>query len=119
MKIFFCSNWFALILIILFVGFDIAIHIPIVNIESNYFGAMVGFIGVIATFVVIGNYAQVKDMERRFDKSIEDIETKVNESLIAMRDIQDKTGEIAGLVGKASDYEPLIQKLKKEGYYPE
>ncbi len=34
------------------------------------------FIGILATFIVIGNYAQVKNLENEFKKTINDIEKK-------------------------------------------
>jgi hypothetical protein len=113
MKSFFYSNWFALIIIIVLIGFDIAIHIPVINIECNYFGAMIGFVGVLATFVVISNYAQVKEIEKKFDKAIADTERRFNESLA---EIEEKIERVNELVGEAKDYASLMQKLKGEGH---
>jgi hypothetical protein len=76
-----CSSYWILGIVILLIGFDIAIHIPIIDIKCSYFGAIIGFVGVLATFIVVSNYAQVRDVERKTNKTIKDTEKKFKEEL--------------------------------------
>lgn len=64
-------NWFIVGVIIILIGFDIYIHIPIVDIKCSYFGAIMGFVGILATFIVVGNFAQVKDIEGKFNDKVD------------------------------------------------
>ena len=41
----------------------------------------VAVIGIIATFIVISNYAQVKDIENKFEKAIKDIKTEFGDKI--------------------------------------
>jgi hypothetical protein len=68
------NNWYIVGIIIILIGFDIFIHIPIVDIQSSYFGAIIGFVGVLATFIVVSNYAQVKDIEKKFNERANKLE---------------------------------------------
>jgi len=74
MKNIFNNNWFIVFILIILIGFDIFIHIPIIDIESNYFAAIMGFVGILTAFIVIGNYAQVKDTENKFRDKTKDLE---------------------------------------------
>ena len=73
------NNWFIVGIIIVLIGFDIFIHIPIIDIKSSYFGAIIGFVGILATFIVVSNYAQVNNIEKKFDERIKKYDTKISE----------------------------------------
>jgi uncharacterized membrane protein (DUF485 family) len=73
------SNWFIVFIVIILIGFDIFIHIPIVDIQSNYFGAMLGFVGVLAAFIVVSNYAHAEKLEEKFERQAKEIEKKFDE----------------------------------------
>jgi hypothetical protein len=64
----------------------------------------VTFIGIVAAFVVVGNYAQVKDIERKFDEKINDLKVvfkneteSVNRELRKSSYKKDLEGNIAAL----------------------
>jgi len=80
------NNWFIVGIIIILICFDIAIHIPIIDIKCNYFGAMISFIGILATFIVISNYVQVKDIKEETNKQISSMKTEFDKIKI----IEDK-----------------------------
>jgi hypothetical protein len=71
------SGWFCVGIIIILLGFDFACHIPCLSVTSNYVGAILAFVGILATFVVVGNYAQVKDLEHRYLREIETVSEEV------------------------------------------
>jgi len=75
------NNWFVVGIIIILIGFDIFIHIPIIDIKCNYFSAMIGFVGVLATFIVVSNYAQVKEIERKTNTQLSIIKNDFNEKI--------------------------------------
>jgi uncharacterized membrane protein len=84
------KNWFIVGIIIILIGVDISIHIPIIDIKSSYFGAIISFIGIIATFIVIGNYAQVHNIKEEYnnyqkttDKKIEQLEQLASKAAAA------------------------------------
>ena len=67
--------WIVSILIILLV-IDIAVHIPHVVIDEQ--NLVLGFIGAIATLVVVSNYMQVLEIRREFESKVSGVESKVS-----------------------------------------
>ena len=49
--------------------------------------AMITFIGIIATFIVVGNYSQIRDIKEEFKKREEEIEHLKRESAKLQKDI--------------------------------
>jgi len=47
------------------------------NVETVSIGIVLGFVGILATFIVVSNYAQVKDIERKFDKKIKEVDKRI------------------------------------------
>ncbi|MDR0575613.1 MAG: hypothetical protein LBG96_16600 [Tannerella sp.] len=59
------SHWFLIGIIIILLGANIFFSINQV-IEPNNIALILGFVGILATFIVIGNYAHIKDIEGKF-----------------------------------------------------
>jgi hypothetical protein len=74
------NNWFIVGIIILLIGFDIFIRIPIVDIQSSYFGAIMGFVGILATFIVVSNYMQVKEIKDEFNARVGELDKAQKET---------------------------------------
>jgi hypothetical protein len=73
-----CNNWLIVGVVIILLGFDFYCHIPTIDISN--IGLVLSFIGVLATFVVISNYAQVHKIERKvenFDKEIRKLKKEI------------------------------------------
>jgi len=68
------NKYFIQGLAIIILGFIFACLFPIIKIEGNEVSIVLGFVGVIATFIVVSNYAQVKDIEKKFNDKISVIE---------------------------------------------
>jgi uncharacterized membrane protein (DUF485 family) len=100
------GNWFIVGIIILLIGFDIFIHIPIVDIQSSYFGAIMGFVGILATFIVVGNYAQVKDIKDEFKTKVDEFKTKMKESEIKIEEIEKESNKVIN--EKIKDYSHTV-----------
>jgi hypothetical protein len=69
-----CNYWFLWGIIIILLGMIIFCLVPRMDIKDNYTGAVLGFVGILATFTVMGNYAQVVEIKREFKKKIEESE---------------------------------------------
>jgi len=41
---------------------------------------ILAFVGILATFVVVSNYAQLKDIENKFDKKIKEVQSKIDKN---------------------------------------
>jgi hypothetical protein len=54
------------IIIIVLLGIDICLHIDLVTITDQ--NIILTFIGILATFVVVSNYWQVKSIQDEFDE---------------------------------------------------
>jgi len=62
--------WLMLILSVLLI-FDICVHIDVNFLSENTI--IVGFIGILASIIVIGNLTQVYSIKNDFDKKVDDI----------------------------------------------
>jgi len=78
-KSIFSRNWYLIIIIIILLGVIIFCSIPKMDIENNYIGAILGFVGIMATFIVVGNYALVYQIRKDFDSSINNLELRIKE----------------------------------------
>lgn len=52
-------------MIIIILGIVLFSCIPAINTGDKYAGAILGLVGVLTTFIVVSNYAQVKDIESK------------------------------------------------------
>jgi hypothetical protein len=68
------SQYFLLGVIIILLGTIIFCLIPKIDISNNYVGIILSFVGIAATFVVVSNFAQVKDIEGKFESKVKEIE---------------------------------------------
>ena len=55
-------------------------QIPYFRVNDNYVGLVIGFVGVLATFVIVGNYAQVNSIERKIDNIERDIQNAFDDA---------------------------------------
>ena len=88
----FANNWL-LGMLILLVGIDICCHISYSVVESE--NIVLLFVGILATFVVVSNYIQVKEAERKFEYTSENMREDFNDKINDLNtDINQKFGEI-------------------------
>lgn len=84
------NNYFAWgVVIILILGIILFNSIPVIS-NPNDISLVLSFVGILATFIVVGNYLQVKDVEKKFDESIKIVEKKLDESIKKSEDITKK-----------------------------
>jgi hypothetical protein len=74
--------WLILIIIVL-LGIDICFHISPCTITDT--SIVLTFIGILATFVVISNYAQVLSIEKKFNDEVKQIKLENKTNLEAMQ----------------------------------
>jgi uncharacterized membrane protein YgaE (UPF0421/DUF939 family) len=80
------NYWFVLSLIVI-LGLGIVLFYNICEIkEERYVGFILGFVGVLTTFIVIGNYAQVIEIRNEFKEKVEDLRTEFNNSIDKLKD---------------------------------
>jgi hypothetical protein len=65
--------------VILLLGTDIALHISCEVITSDHI--ILVFVGILATFIVVSNYAQVKEIENKFDRKAKELEDILDERI--------------------------------------
>ncbi|MDR1760977.1 MAG: hypothetical protein LBR55_00860 [Bacteroidales bacterium] len=71
------SYYFLIGVIIILLLTIIALHIECLAINDS--SIILAFVGILATFVVISNYTQVKDIERKFENKTESFDKKIKE----------------------------------------
>jgi hypothetical protein len=90
------NHWFLWGIIIILLGTIIFCLIPEMDITDNYASVVLGFVGILATFIVISNYAQVKEvkdessaqitsikdnLEKEYKKRITELNNSVDEKI--------------------------------------
>jgi hypothetical protein len=50
------------------------------NVEIVSVSIILAFVGILATFIVVGNYSQVKEIEGKFDEKVKILDTKQKET---------------------------------------
>jgi hypothetical protein len=93
-KIIFCrilSQYIPLGLIIILLGIDICLHISDTVIKDDHI--ILVFVGILATFVVISNYAQVREVKDNFAKQVRDasdvLEKRFNDRILEYDNIME------------------------------
>ena len=71
-------NYFLWGITIIILGFTFACQIPYFKLEDNYVGLVLGFVGILATFIVVSNYAQVQSIKDEFGKKVAKVEDDFN-----------------------------------------
>jgi hypothetical protein len=79
------GNYWLSIIIIVLIGISICLNISRTIIDSQ--NLVIGFIGALATFIVVSNYMQVKEIKDEFDRHVKDIEGKIESKV---KDIENK-----------------------------
>lgn len=116
------ANWIIIVLLIILIGTDIFIHLPFISIESNYCAIVLGFVGILATFVVISNYAQVKDIERTFENKIDEINNKMGtidqklEEINNNQSLMDGSELVANALINACQTDEVIKAISHNGW---
>ncbi|MDR2407952.1 MAG: hypothetical protein LBE13_07565 [Bacteroidales bacterium] len=73
------SQYFLLGLIIILLGFIFASKFEYFEYKENYVGLILAFVGILATFIVVSNYAQVKEAKDEFSTKVKEAEKKFDE----------------------------------------
>jgi hypothetical protein len=94
---------FGISLILLGISIFLNISQTVITNES----VVLTFIGILATFIVVGNYTQVTDIRNNTNKQITDLETKT----------QKKIDELDLLILNFNKTSEKIEKLELETYY--
>lgn len=71
------SNWFSVFVLLYLVVATFVVYIKGVDSFSSE-SLIISFVGILATFVVVSNYAQVKAIEDKFNSKLEEMEQKFN-----------------------------------------
>jgi hypothetical protein len=62
----FWDNWFVWGIGIILLGAGLFFMIPVI--QDNYIGGILGFVGILATFIVVSQYIQVKEVKDEFHR---------------------------------------------------
>jgi peptidoglycan hydrolase CwlO-like protein len=93
MKDFFyhCISYWILGILIVFLGIDIALHISCKVVTSDHI--VLTFVGVLATFIVVSNYAKVRETKREFEKKIDEVKIVQAEAQKKLEQLDEKVEE--------------------------
>jgi hypothetical protein len=112
-------HWFLFGIVIIILLAILGSQIPKMDFESNYVALVLGFIGVLTTFIVVGNYAQVKEIEKTFEKETKKIkmgfEIKIQEIEDKNKDIISKTKNLQ--VGLCMNYADLYKSNSQDSSF--
>jgi hypothetical protein len=105
--------WVGVIIILL--GAILFALLPCMQFDGNYTGLILSFVGIMSTFVVISNYAQVKDVESSTMERIRELENK-NTTLIARLETLNK--EYSSVIEESYKTQKSIYEQQIRSYYP-
>ena len=116
-KEFLTNNWFLFFLLVILLGFDIYSRISFVCITNE--SIVLVFVGILATFVVVSNYAQVKDIRDEMAREIKSLEDIIERQNRAQNDIiesiaTDKLQLTPSEIAKVKDEVRKILEKEKE-----
>lgn len=104
-----------IVLIVLFILITSGILAPIVQhfgVEDN--NIIITFIGVLATFVVVGNFAQVSEIRHRMEQDLEQKKEDIIKAQIDIATLKDKLGEVkTALTSHEENRQNDINNLKQ------
>jgi hypothetical protein len=69
---------------------------------------VLGFVGIAATFIVVSNYAQVREIERKFENKVNEIEGNVNNT------INERLQEFSKVETRITDAEKNVKDLEQK-----
>lgn len=79
--------------------------------KINDNNVIIGFIGVLATFVVVGNYAQTVDMRNQTENKIKKLEEQLNEAKKQLGDAEKLNSELSETIASFENkYDVVIKK---------
>lgn len=79
--------------------------------KINDNNVIIGFIGVLATFVVVGNYAQTVDMRNQTENKIKKLEKQLNEAKKQLGDAEKLNNDLAETIENFKNkYDTIIKK---------
>ncbi|MDR1542866.1 MAG: hypothetical protein LBS50_00355 [Prevotellaceae bacterium] len=102
------SNFWVVFILICLLVIDIAFHISHSVFDSQ--NLVLGFVGILATFIVVSNYMQVKEIEKVFDKKNIELQSKIDEKI---RIIESETLKIQNEVWANLVESLLIQAISQ------
>ena len=89
----------------------IALGICFEKLKINDSNVIIGFIGVLATFVVVGNYAQTADMRDRTENKITELEGKLKEAKSQLEDAKKLNNDLSVTIENFKNkYDIVIKK---------
>jgi len=65
------------------------------------------FIGILATFIVVGNFAQVSEIRNNFDKQVHELEFKM----------QNKIDQLKSLFDEVNETKTKLTEIQNDTYY--
>ena len=106
------------IVIVVFVFLSLILKLFNVTFDASSGEAIVlAFFGIIATFIVIGNFSQVKEVEERMKEDYKDfkdeIDNRITKKFTEEGDSNDKKMQDLLVTLKRDDLEPIRAKIKK------
>ena len=97
--------------------FWVAIVAIIISVVSMFFPSteseksMLTFVGVLATFVVVGNYAQTADMRDRTESKMKELEGQLQEAKSQLGDAEKLNNELSETIENfKNQYEIVVKK---------
>ena len=105
--------WIGIIIIML--GAIIFALLPCMHFNDNYVGLVLSFVGIMSTFVVISNYAQVKDIESNTKEQIMELKNKYA-AIIARMETLNK--EYSSVLEESYKTQKSIYEQQIRSYYP-
>ncbi|GEM_PF-3773566 len=104
-------------ILIFFLGICISMHVSSCVISNE--GTVLTFVGILATFVVVSNYYQVVEIERKMNEKIENLESKILDINTLKEDITNTLSKnnqsvIFELVKLIRKYENANKKKKEK-----
>lgn len=79
--------------------------------KINDNNVIIGFIGVLATFVVVGNYAQTADMRDRTESKMKELEGQLQEAKSQLGDAEKLNSELSETIENFKNkYDVVIKK---------
>lgn len=94
-----------LTIIVILICITFRFSVPFGKIDND--GLVIAFIGVLATFIVIGNYAQISHIEDKFEKAIDDYEKTIYGY---KKDIEDYKNGINGQINRIPGIEHSLEE---------
>jgi hypothetical protein len=111
------NNYWIIVIIIALMCIDICCHISWNIIESDHI--VLTFVGVLATFVVVSNYSQVKEVKDESNVRISDIKNELDHKYDKrMTELSDNVNSLSAMVGALKTTLDILAKSKRTSLEP-